>query len=63
LSRALQVDARDEEARLARAEILSRLGRNNEARLEFEHLARTAARPDIRAAAGDAARRATRTPR
>ena len=33
----------------------ARLGRVDEARTEFEHLARSAARPDIREAAGKAA--------
>jgi choline-sulfatase len=51
LTRALNLDARDEEARLARAEVLAALGRTDEARSEFEHLARTATRPDLRQAA------------
>jgi Flp pilus assembly protein TadD len=55
LTRAVERDARDEEARLARAEVLAGLGRIDEARTEFEHLARSAARPDIREAAGKAA--------
>ena len=55
LTRAVGIDARDEEARLARAEVLAALGRSDEARAEFEHLARSASRPDIRAAAVKAA--------
>jgi arylsulfatase A-like enzyme/Flp pilus assembly protein TadD len=51
LSRAVDVNPGDEEARLARAEVLGALGRTAEARAQFEHLARTAARPDIRKAA------------
>jgi arylsulfatase A-like enzyme/Flp pilus assembly protein TadD len=55
LSRAVEIDARDEEARFARAEVLAALGRGDEARAEFERLARAAVRPDIRAAANKAA--------
>jgi arylsulfatase A-like enzyme/Flp pilus assembly protein TadD len=54
LTRATEIDAADEEARLARAEVLSTLGRDGEARAELERLARSATRPDIRAAAGRA---------
>lgn len=57
LTRAVELDARDEEARLARAEVLAHLGRNGEARAEFERLAQSAVRPDIRAAAQQASRR------
>jgi arylsulfatase A-like enzyme/Flp pilus assembly protein TadD len=62
LTRAVKLDARDEEARLARAEVLAGLGRTDEARAEFEHLARSAVRPDIRAAAAKAAARAVVRP-
>jgi arylsulfatase A-like enzyme/Tfp pilus assembly protein PilF len=51
LTRAVAIDGRNEEARLARAEVLARLRRTDEARAELQHLARSAARPDIRAAA------------
>ncbi len=56
LTRALEINARDEEARLARAEVLTGMGRTDQARAEFEHLARTATRPDIRQAALTATR-------
>lgn len=56
LTRALEINARDEEARLARAEVLAGLGQAGQARAEFEHLARTATRPDIRQAALTATR-------
>jgi choline-sulfatase len=55
LTRAIEIEPRDEEARLARAEVLAGLGRGEEARAEFERLARSAVRPDIRAAARKAA--------
>ena len=51
LTRALDADDRDEEARLARAEVYARLGRHSEARADYERLARTATRPDLREAA------------
>jgi tetratricopeptide (TPR) repeat protein len=53
LNRALELDDRNEEARLERARVYSRLDRPGEARADFERLAKTAMRPDIR----DAARR------
>ena len=56
LTLAVQMNPRDEETRLVRAEVLASLGRADTARAEFDELARTAIRPDIR----DAARRATR---
>jgi choline-sulfatase len=58
LTRALEINARDEEARLLRAEVLAGLGRTAQARAEFGELLRSAMRPDIR----EAARRALAKP-
>lgn len=51
LTRALEIDARNEEARLERSQIYARLGRKNDARADLEHLAREGTRRDIREAA------------
>ena len=56
LARAVEVQPRDEESRFARAEVLAGLGRHEEARAEFEHLSRSATRPDLREAALQAIR-------
>ena len=51
LSRALEIDERNDEARLERSQVYARLGRKNEARTDLERLAREGTRPDIREAA------------
>jgi Tfp pilus assembly protein PilF len=51
LNRALEADDRNEEARMARAEVFARLGRGAESRADYERLAQTAMRPDLREAA------------
>jgi arylsulfatase A-like enzyme/Flp pilus assembly protein TadD len=51
LTRALEVDDRNEEARFARADVYARLGRAAESRADYQRLARSAARPDLREAA------------
>lgn len=56
LTRAVDIDARDEEARFARAEVLGALGQGEAARAEYAHLARTATRPDLRDVAAARAR-------
>ena len=63
LTRAVQLDARDEEARFARAEVLAGLARSEEARAEFQLLSRTAVRADIREAARRAYRNGGTRPR
>jgi arylsulfatase A-like enzyme/Flp pilus assembly protein TadD len=51
LNRAVEADERNEEARMARAEVFARLGRTAESRADYEKLAQTALRPDLRQAA------------
>ena len=51
LTRALEIDQRNEEARLERSQVYARLGRMNDARADLERLAREGTRPDIREAA------------
>jgi choline-sulfatase len=53
LTRALDVEERDDEARLARAAAYAKLGRVQEARADYERLAKTAARPDLRQLAAE----------
>jgi len=56
LSLAIEIDEGNEEARFARADVYGRLGRSDAARADYERLASTATRPDLR----DAARKALR---
>ena len=51
LTRALEIDQRNDEARLERSQVYARLGRTNDARADLERLAHEATRPDIREAA------------
>jgi tetratricopeptide (TPR) repeat protein len=57
LNRAVAADARNMEARFARAEVLERLGKTGDARADYARVAAEAERPDLRRMAAVKARR------